>query len=103
MKTKFIITAESEHRLCNEIQMELLAQIRNAINKISSSYPELKFVVHKEVTMEDLKEDEERKNVMNCLYFDEAQGRNKCVNKKVTSNICEGICKYYWNKKNLTS
>jgi len=39
----------------------------------------------------------------NCKYFDEAQGRNKCIHPKIghtffMSRKCTGVCKYFEHK-----
>lgn len=106
MKTKFIIIADTPQRLSNEAQMELLAHVRNAMRSVDNNYPEIKFTVMKEIGMDDVLEaiDELRdgRTREQCAYYDEAQGRHKCTNEMVKSNRCEGVCKFYWNKKNLT-
>lgn len=33
-----------------------------------------------------------------CMHFDEAQGRHKCVNPVVKSSWCNGVCKDYQPK-----
>jgi hypothetical protein len=107
MKTEYTIMVESDQRLGNETQMEILANIRNAMRTVDNSYPEMRFTVLKKVTVEDIAEElgsseTEDDTREHCYYYDEAQGRHKCLNKLVKSKKCEGVCKYYWNKKNLT-
>jgi len=105
-KAKFIITAETDLRLDNESQMELLAHIRNALRVVDNSYPEMKLTVSKLLDLDDvaqaideIRDDRTREQ---CMYYDEAQGKHKCTNEMVKSNKCNGVCKFYWNKKNLT-
>ena len=104
-KVKFVITAETDLRLDNQSQMELLAHIRNALRGVDSSYPELKLTVSKLLDLDDVAEaiDEikDGRSREECAYYDEAQGKHKCTHELVKSNKCMGVCKFYWNKKNL--
>jgi len=53
---------------------------------------EERFGVPKEVVPDFINEGADTKL---CTYYDEAQGRHFCYNKKVDSVTCQGICKYY--------
>ena len=102
-KTNFIISVETPNRLNNEVQMELLAHIRNAMRGIDASYPELKIVVTKEVTNDDIMEairtpEVDGKTIDQCYYYDEAQGRHLCINSLVVSKTCQGVCKFFHDK-----
>lgn len=39
------------------------------------------------------------KSVWNCEYFDEAQGRNKCLCPFLETSRCDGICEEYKEKE----
>lgn len=106
MKARFFIDIETEQNLNNEIQMELLVDIRNAVKSLRYRFPNADIRVTRQVSNDDIMEAihelQSEKRVEDCVYFDEAQGRGYCVNKNVKSKKCEGICKFYWDKKNLT-
>jgi transcription elongation factor GreA-like protein len=103
MKTKFHITVETVHPVNQELQMEMLAYVRNSLRNFTSNYPETKLVVTKEVSNEDLMEAirSDNQSREQCFYYDEAQGRHKCTNDLVKSNKCNGVCKDYKAKNNF--
>lgn len=78
----------------------MLAYVRNALSSFSTNYPESKLVVTKEVTDEEIMEaiKGDSQTVKNCSYYEEAQGRHKCLNDLVKSTKCRGVCKFYWTK-----
>lgn len=41
------------------------------------------------------------KFIENCLFFDSAQGRNKCTNPKIKSGRCNGVCELFANKAKI--
>lgn len=112
MKTRFFIDIETEQKLNNEIQMELLVEIRNTVHFLRKRFPESKITVTKELTNEDIMESlrGEPTPTINypqtnsqtreqCFYYDKAQGKHKCTNDLVKSTHCSGVCKFYYPKK----
>lgn len=104
MKTRFFIDIETEQELNNEIQMELLVDIRSAVKSLRYRFPSADIKVTRQVSNDDIMEairelQSEKRLEDDCVYYDEAQGRHKCTNEMVKSHRCEGVCKFYWTKK----
>jgi hypothetical protein len=100
MKARFYIDIETEEKLNDEIQMELLVDIRNAVESLRYRFPRADIKVTRELGSDSITEaiDEFRNDRTreNCGYYDEAQGRHKCTCEMVKSNKCWGVC-FYWN------
>jgi len=99
-KIKFNVVVESPAKLNNEQKMEVLADIRNALRNFTRVNSHLKIKVGREVTNEDIMESlsSSKKNklsMFNCKHYDEAQGRNKCVNPLTINKFCMYVCDKY--------
>lgn len=101
MKTDFIVNIETEYPLSNAGQLEVLADIRNALQTLKTIYPKIDITVSKVVSNEDIMKAIRSDNqiIDNCLYYDESQGRHKCTNNLVKSSKCRGVCKNYKDKR----
>jgi len=109
MRTKIKIVIETSTDISQENKMEMLTYVRNSLNNLSSNFPEIsKVVITKDITHDDLMESlrneppQTRGSVeirVNCLYFDEAQGRHRCTNPIMDSNQCYGVCKNFKDKR----
>jgi len=99
MKTKFQIIIDTSGSLppSNEQRMEMLAYVRTVLKNFTTNFPETKFTVLSEVTLDEIAEairsgDQSREH---CFYYDEAQGRHHCLNDLVKCIKCVGVCKDY--------
>jgi len=72
----------------------MLAYVRTMLKNFTTNFPETKFTVLSEVTIEEIME-VIREGREHCVYYDCAQGRHKCVNPVVKSSRCNGVCKDY--------
>jgi len=111
-KIKYYINVETPHVLNNEQKMEILADIRYVIRNYKSNLPDLKIIVGRELSNEDIMESlggvpiptinypqPDSQSIESCIHYDEAQGRNKCSNPLVKTNKCLGVCKDYKDKR----
>ena len=103
MKTKFQIIIDTSGSLppSNEQRMEMLAYVRTVLKNFTTNFPETKFTVLSEVTLDEIAEaiHGDNQSKLNCVYYDCAQGRHKCVNPVVKSSRCNGVCKDYNDKR----
>jgi len=101
-KVKYYINIETPHTLNNEQKMEMLADIRNSIRNVRFNLPDIKVVVGRELTNEDIVEGlrNEGRSMYDCIHYDEAQGRNLCVNPLTINKFCVGVCKD-WKDNNI--
>jgi len=102
-KVKYYINVETPHTLNNEQKMEILADIRNAIRNVRFNLPDIKVVVGRELSIEDIAEEISKPSTdsqsrEDCVHYDEAQGRHKCVNPVVKMTRCLGVCRNYEDK-----
>ena len=108
-KVKYYINVDTPHVLNNEQKMEILADIRNAIRNVKFNLPDIKVIVGRELTnddiMESLRETPKHdlvigSNASKCVHYDEAQGRHKCVNPLLKNKKCVGVCLDYEEENN---
>ena len=98
-EVKYYINVKTSLTLSNEQKMELLAEFKYAISDFSITHPDLKIIIGRELSNEDIMEglgkiqQDDSRSIYNCVFYDEAQGRHHCCNPVVKSNKCKGVCK----------
>ena len=99
-EAKYTVKVQVPYELNTEKKAEILAEIRNALQVIKRTNPDLSLLVSSEFTDEELMESlrNNSQSREQCTYYDEAQGRHKCVNPVLKSRKCEGVCKDYQPK-----
>jgi len=98
-EVKYYINVKTPLTLNNEQKMELLVDFRNVVSGFSITHPDMKIIIGRELSNEDIMESlgeiqqDDSQSILNCVFYNEAQGRHHCCNPVVKSNKCKGVCK----------
>ena len=109
----FTITVETNKILSGDDKLKMLADLRARLMGYQTETPDsLKdgnITIRREISLDDIAEAIgvltsnanliDPRSIKNCYHYDAAQGRHKCVNVKVKSTKCRGVCEFYKDKR----
>ena len=100
-ETKYTVKVQVPYELNTTKKAEILAEIRNALQVLQRTNPDLSLLVSSEFSNEELMESlrNNSQSREQCMHYDAAQGRHRCCCLIRKSNKCETVCKDYEPKK----